>query len=174
MIGDLIEQLRSSLATSDSAIRKQWATEIVERQIPLERLMVLWHDDPATAQRFMWLIGDICELDPETVAPSLPVLFEFRDGMPFPGLPRSVAKWLWLTNVPTEMEQSAIKQLFDWLTDPNASIGCKSYTAKALQQLALDQRVDKSRLQAALRSETQSPNLAYGSRMKRLLMTLEK
>ncbi|MGI9515957.1 MAG: hypothetical protein ACR2NP_02830 [Pirellulaceae bacterium] len=174
MIGQLIEQLRSSLATSDSAMRKQWATEIVERQIALDSLMVLWHGDPGTAQRFMWLIGDICELDPKTVAPSLPVLFEFRDGMPFPGMPRSVAKWLWLTNVPRAIEEPAIQQLFDWLEDPNASIGCKSYTAKALQQLALDKRIDKSRLQNALVSEIESPNQAYGSRMKKLLMTLEQ
>ena len=173
VIDELIGDLRESLATSDSAMRKRWASEIVDRQISLHDLMLLWHGDSGTAQRFMWLIGDICELDPATVAASLPVLFQFRNGMPFPGMPRSVAKWLWLTGIPAEIETPATEQLFAWLEDPEASIACKSYTAKALQVLVLEGRIENSQLQRALESQLKSTNPAYAARMKKLLNSLE-
>ena len=66
MAGDLLVRLNSCLAQSMSEQRKHWAQEIIDRQIPLQSLFSLWHADFKTAQRFMWLIGDVSELDPDS------------------------------------------------------------------------------------------------------------
>jgi len=173
MATQLLDQLRTSLAKSNSINRKDWARRIVDQETPLPGLMVLLHGEYNTAQRFTWLIGDVCELDSAVVAECLPLLFELRNTMPFPGMPRSVAKWLWLTNVPQELEVEAIEQLFDWLSGDRTSISCKSYSAKALFDLALQNRVSIDRLTRVLINQAANSNRAYGMRMQKLLERLE-
>lgn len=167
-IMSLLDELKSSLATSDSAQRKYWANQIIQADISLESLMSLWQCEPKTAQRFMWLIGDICERDPERVSPCLPFLFSLLGQVPFPGLDRSLAKWFGLTNVPPEIEQTAIPQLFAWLELNDTPIGCKSFAAKTLFQLALDKRVSIDRLLAIMDRETEASNRAYAGRIRKL------
>ncbi|MEM7453221.1 MAG: hypothetical protein AAF456_02590 [Planctomycetota bacterium] len=169
MSQELIEQLKASLATSDATNRKFWAQWIINDQIPLQSLMSLLHFGDGTSQRFMWLIGDICELDPESVRPCLPMLFSLRNEMPFPGMPRSVAKWLWLTNVPVEMEAESVSQLFAWMESESASIACKSYAAKALFDLATDRRISSRRFVRCLEKEAEHENRAYGKRIRKIL-----
>ena len=135
MAGDLLVRLNSCLAQSMSEQRTHWAQEIIDRQIPLQSLFSLWHADFKTAQRFMWLIGDVSELDPARVAPCMSFLFGLRDQMPFPGMHRSVAKWLLNTNVPEDVAPEATEQLFAWLSDEAEEIGCKHYATKALLNL---------------------------------------
>ena len=130
--------------------------------------MSLWHAQSTTAQRFMWLIGDVCEMAPHAVALSLPFLFEMRDSKPFPGMQRSVAKWLWLTGVPEEISSAATRQLLEWWSDPMTSIGCKSYSAKALYELARQGRISVDELMPIIQQECDSPNAAYASRMTSL------
>lgn len=168
MTQSILERLKSSLAESDSENRKDWSRQIVEGGVPLENLLSLFHLDQKTAQRFMWLIGDVCELEPDAVVPCLPFLFSLRDQMPFPGMRRSVAKWLWLTNVPSSVEDEAVGQLLDWLNGPGSTIGCKSYAAKALFELAVQKRVSVNHLKRILKRQTENKNEAFGSRMDKL------
>ena len=114
---EILDQLKSGLARSNAEERKEWALQIAEGDVDVELLLVLLHTDEKTAQRFTWLITDIAELDSELVIPCMPLLFSLRDQMPFPGMDRSVAKWLLLTNVPEELEREAIAQLFEWMED---------------------------------------------------------
>ncbi len=173
MSGDLLIQLKSCLADSMSEQRKHWAREIVDQQIPLQSLFSLWHADTKTAQRFMWLIGDVSELDPGRVAPCISFLFALRDQLPFPGMHRSVAKWLLITNVPEEVAAAATEQLFAWLSDDAEEIGCKHYATKALLNLSQQNRFSLSRLKKVLQSESNHPNRAYRGRVLKLLEQLE-
>ena len=169
MADELIQQLKKSLSTSDARDRKYWSQWIIEKEIPLQSLMSLLHYGDGTSQRFMWLIGDVCEMDPATVAVCMPILFSLRNEMPFPGMPRSVAKWLWLTRVPASVEKEAIAQLVSWIDDESASIACKSYTAKALFDLAIDGRVPVDCVVASLERQSAHENRAYGKRMQKIL-----
>ena len=174
MAADLLVQLKSCLAQSMSEQRKHWAQEIIDRQIPLQSLFSLWHADSKTAQRFMWLIGDVSERDPARVTPCMSFLFGLRDQMPFPGMHRSVAKWLLNTNVPEEVAAEATEQLFAWLSDEAEEIGCKHYATKALLNLSLQDRFSLTRLEDVLRKESNHPNPAYRGRVQKLLSQLER
>lgn len=166
---ELMQELNHALADSDSQSRKEWAEQIVQSGQPLQDLLPLLHADQTTAQRFMWLIGDICELEPGIVAPCLSFLFSLRDQMPFPGMRRSLAKWLWLTKVPVDMESVAIFRLLRWLDEDEYSIGCKSYAAKALFELATQDRVSVEQLRKILEGQANAGNKAFASRMQKLL-----
>jgi hypothetical protein len=172
MTSTLLHKIKSSIAKSDSAARKHWAEQIVDSQLPLAHFVPILFVEPKTAQRFMWTIGDVCELDPDVVAQCMPMLFDMRNQMPFLGMDRSVAKWLWLTSVPASVEPQAIPQLLDWLTNDTASIASKSYSAKALFDLVKNSRLEKKKLDTALRAQALHKNKAYASRIKKLLREL--
>ena len=165
----LLCRLQTELSVSDSKLRKYFASQIVDGCIPLSDLLPLLHRNDATSQRFMWLIGDVCELAPEVVEPCLPFLFSIRDQVKFPGLPRSLAKWLLLTNVPKNVESMAIPQLSSWLENSSTSIACKSYSAKVLSTLVQQDRFSKQDLARLFRRETRHSNRAYAARIKKLL-----
>ena len=165
----LLHSLKQSLARSVSVDRKAWARQIVDDDVPLISLLSLLHGEEKTAQRFMWLIGDVCELDPARVETCIEVLFDQRDQMPFPGMQRSVSKWLGLTNVPTVVERAAVDQMFAWLKSDQACIASKSYSAKALFQLVEQNRIQPARLKNALKGQAQHSNRAYACRMQKLL-----
>lgn len=62
---ELFEILNVSLAESRSADRKMWANLIVDHDLDLSGLLPLLHRKDITSQRFMWLLGDVCELEPQ-------------------------------------------------------------------------------------------------------------
>lgn len=170
----LLNELRNHLASSNAEARKYWAQQIIEGEIPLEEFLCLFSADLKTAQRFMWLVGDLADQEPDILKPVLPFLFSLRGEMPFPGMPRSVAKWLGCTGVPTEIEAQAVPQMLAWINDSKTSIACKSYSAKTLYELVADGRLDSNQLANVLRAETQFPNKAYAARMQKLLSHLEQ
>jgi hypothetical protein len=168
MKSELYQQLQSYLAESDSEQRKFWASRIVNDRVPIDSLFTLFHGEHKTAQRFMWLLGDVSELDSSRIMPYMSLLFSMRDQMPFPGMPRSVAKWLIQTNVPEEIEDEAIKQLFEWLGNPQTSIACKSFSAKCLGLMVKQGRASKAKLVPMLKGQFKNSNRAFVKRMKKL------
>lgn len=177
MTSELFQELKSLLQGSDSKLRKHWAEKIARRQIPLNDLISLLHGQKKTAQRFTWLIGDLLDTDRSLVGSSLPMLFELRDQMPFPGMQRTVAKCLWYLNVPADLEEQAIPQLFEWLANDQVEIGVKHYASKALYDLAIDGRIDAKRIAKIfqiLEKEANHSNKAYATRTEKLKTKLQK
>ena len=170
----LIDELRSLLSSSDSVQRKHWAKRIVNEKIPVMSLMSLLHGEKKTAQRFTWLIGDLLEADPDVVRECVPLLFSLRDQMPFPGMRRSVGKCLWYAGVPKDLETEAIAELFHWLKEDEFAIGCKHYAAKALFDMARQERVDRKSLENILKLQTGHSNSAHAKRMQQMLDRLEQ
>lgn len=171
---NLIDELKSLLQASDAKLRKHWATRIVKEQVSVESLMVLLHGHKKTAERFTWLIGDLLDEDPAVVEPVVPMLFELRDQMPFPGMRRTVAKCLWFVGLPTGMEKVATAELFKWLEDDAFAIGVKHYASKALFDLAVGEIVDAKRLGNILKRQAKHENQAHASRMEKLRIKLGK
>ena len=137
-------------------------------------LISLLHGQKKTAQRFTWLIGDLLETNRSLVIDSLPMLFELRDQMPFPGMQRTVAKCLWYLQIPKGMEAEAIAQLFKWLSNDKVEIGVKHYASKALYELALESRIDIKQLLRVLEKQTKYPNKSYATRTEKLRMKLQR
>lgn len=146
----------------------------MDRDVPIERLFALLDPGDKTSQRFTWLIGDVCEIDPNRVAIYLPLLFSLRNEMPFPGMQRSVSKWLLLTSVPAEVETAAIKQLLSWVRDPQACIASKSYSARALFELVKTKRLSRKRAMNALVTQLDHVNRSYAYRITRLAERLNE
>ena len=167
------EILTCSLADSRSEQRKLWAAEVVERNIPVVSLLSIFDSGDQTAQRFMWLLGDVCERDPDRIAECLPILFSLRNEMPFPGMPRSVAKWLMLTGVPEELEPAASRQLLKWIRNPDSSIACKSYSARAVISLVKSNRLGTARVRSALATQLDHENRSYANRIRKLIERLD-
>lgn len=164
----LLAELRNGLDDCRAVDRKAWANRIIEQRIPLAHLMALLHEDGTTAQRFMWLIGDLLADQPETVRPCVPLLFELRDQMPFPGMERTVAKCLWLAVPPSEITAEAIDQLADWMTSQETPVSVLHYASKALFNLCRAGRFDSRRLESMLDEQTRHPNASHAKRMAKL------
>ena len=171
---DFIDELKSLLQGSDSRLRKHWAARIVNERMPVADLMVLLHGHEKTAQRFTWLIGDLLEIEPKVVSPCLPLLYELRDQMPFPGMQRTVGKCLWTIGVPKELEKDAVAQMFKWLDDDQFEVSIKHYAAKVLYDLAIEDRIDVKKLDRVLKKQTQHPTKAHANRMLKLRLKLSK
>ena len=171
---ELFHEIKTTLPKSDSRIRKQWAEQIIREKIPLSEFLVLLHGEKKTAQRFIWLIGDLLELDSNVVVDCLPILFSLRDQMPFPGMRRTVAKCIWFADVPPEMEPETTKQLFSWLADEQYSIGCKHYAAKALFDLVKLGKVPATKLKRILAKQANHSNTAHAKRMGKMLSQVSK
>ena len=171
---ELINELKSLLQGSDARLRKHWAERIVSENIPVSSLLVLLHGHEKTAQRFTWLIGDLLEVEPAAVQDCLPVLFELRDQMPFPGMQRTVGKCLWYLGVPVEMEADAIPLMFKWLDDNQFEVSIKHYAAKVLYDLAIEDRIDVKKFGRVLKKQTQHPTKAHANRMLKLRLKLLK
>ena len=165
----MISELKNSLASSDAKLRKHWAQRIADEHVPLQSLMSLLHAENKTAQRFTWLIGDLLDQDPSNVIACLPVLFSLRDQMPFPGMRRTVAKILWFTNVPAEIEEEAIPELFRWLENDQFEVSVKHYASKTLFELVKTDRIKVDRLRSVLRKQSKHPNAAHARRMIKML-----
>lgn len=169
---ELLAQLRNSLAESDSRARKSWARQISESQQPLEGLLSLLHGDHKTAQRFTWLISDVGEIDVDLLTACMPILFSLRNQMPFPGMPRSIAKWLLLTRVPKSIEAEAFTQLTQWMEDEHACIASKSFSARVLFELAVEKRMPKKKVKKLIQQQVGTKNAAFSGRMEKLLTRL--
>lgn len=173
MSRQLLRDLLHKLPDSDAAIRKQFAEQIITEEVPLDSLLSILHSDDKTAQRFMWLIGDICRISPETVAPCVPFLFSVRHELSFPGVNRGIAVSLFQTGIPKEIEHEAIVQIFQWMEDKETSIACKSFSAKCLHLLLNQERVGRSEVIESLRIQQANPNQAFRSRMSKILAKIE-
>ncbi len=169
MMNQLFRELSSRLAKSMSVERKSWAEQVVNEGISLKDLLGLLHADAKTSQRFMWLLGDICELAPDLLVPLMPLLFSLRNEMPFPGMRRSVSKWLDLTNVPANIEGQAIPQLLNWTGDSDVSIACRSYSTRTLVKLASSGRINPRKVAKAVESQLKQGTPAFQKRMQQAL-----
>lgn len=168
----LKDELHALLATSYAVQRKKWAKEIDQSGVPLRDFFLLWHGDQKTAQRFMWLIGDICDQNIDLVRNEMEFLFSIRNQFTFAGMDRSVAKWLWLTGVPSEIEIEAGDQLVMWMEDTGRKVACHAYASQALFLLASENRIDKNRLLKSFSRETLHNNKTYARRISRQLAQL--
>lgn len=170
----LIDELKSLLRSSDAKLRKHWATRICAEQVSVESLMGLLHGDEKTAERFTWLIGDLLDEDRSVVEPVVPMLFELRNQIPFPGMLRTVAKCLWYVGLPENLEAVATDELFKWLAEDKYAVGVKHYTSKALFELAKTGSVDCNRLAQILSQQAKHANKAHACRMNKLQIELAK
>ncbi len=132
----LLDELEYSLLMDDSDTnRKKWAEQIVDKKIPLLELTPLLDAGKRAATRFIWMVGDLCELEPAVVFPAITHFWSKRNTVDITNYNRSLAKMFWLCGIPEKIEGEAVNEMFEWLTDPEAIVSTKNYSLLALGNL---------------------------------------
>jgi hypothetical protein len=150
----LRSKIEASLEKGYSEVnQKKWAMYIVKNKIPLRTLADILLTEGKAATRFSWLIGGVCQIDPQVVFPEIEFLFHLRSKVKVPGFSRSLARMMWLCGIPESIEGEATECLFQWLMDANESISAKVYSIHALEALVIKYPELKGELIAAIESQ---------------------
>lgn len=131
----LYQTLLNALPTSMAVNRTQWAKVIAEQDIDLMELSQLLLEDKKVATRFLWLLSDIGELQPQKLAAILPHLFEIRKKVGV-DMTHAFTRYWFLCGIPPENEGEAVDMLFDWLLSPKTGVSIKVYAMGDLVHLA--------------------------------------
>ena len=131
----MINKLKQHLPKSNDADRKAWAQEIVHDQVVLEELIPLIHDKKSIASRFMWLLSDVGELQPQKLLEILPHILELSKQNIDLNFPHSLSRYWFIAGVPEQNEVEAIELLFHWLNSPKSNVMLKSTSMMVLDGL---------------------------------------
>jgi hypothetical protein len=132
----LKSNLSQSLIKDQSAENRQfWASYLIENQIDLREMVDLVLSERKLALRFIWLVGDLCEINPEYVVNTVPLFYELKDKVKFPNFDRSLAKLFLHCGIPENLEGEIIEELFSWIMDSKVSVATKTNSMLALKKV---------------------------------------
>jgi hypothetical protein len=98
---DSYKKIEASLIANDTEInRKYLAEKIITENIDLCGLLYILDSDKMIATHFIWLVGHICELSPETVFPAIKDFFLHRKKTQIKNYDRSLAKMFAYCGIP--------------------------------------------------------------------------
>lgn len=117
-------KLKDSLPNSTGEQRKQWANEIVERNIFLHDLSDLLFDDKSLASRFLWLLSHVGMKSPQILLEFSPFILKHRESIKYK-TEASLANYWLIGGVPEDDEGEAIDLLFKWMQSPTVDVGAK-------------------------------------------------
>lgn len=133
------EKIKSSLLSNRTDInRKYWANYIIENNIDLSDLIEIVLEEKPVSSQFIWMIGDICEINPVYVSTVIKSLFKLRDKVKIKNYNRSLAKIFWLAGIPKDIEGEAVTELFNWLSSSSELVQTKNYSLLALADVIKD------------------------------------
>ena len=128
---NLIEQL----PTSSGSERKGWASIIINENI-FGEIKGIIYSEPPLCLRFAWLVSDICANHPSVVAPYLPEFFDRKNEIKVKGIERSLAKWFYLSGIPSKIEGEVFEQLSQWFLDPKLNVSTKRYCLLSMIEIS--------------------------------------
>lgn len=170
---DTMQELGERLKHDRSdELRKEWARRIAEEENLMDLVGLLDEPHPV-GMRFSWIFGDITDLNPDLIFDCLPYFFKRRNDFTFPGFHRSVARMLYFTGIPEEIEGEAMDQMVEWCMDPQVAIGVKHHSLKTLMRLA-DKYPDLAHeVILVLQSQVDMHTAAYQKRVRKWLREME-
>lgn len=137
MPNTLLLDFQTSMLEDDcSANRKKWAKIIVKKNINLLEWLPLLEAEHKIATRFLWTMGDVCELNPTQIKPLIPPCFAQRNSCQVAGFKRTLTKWLMLAGIPEDLEGLVLDQLLRWIMDGKIKVAVKAYGLEVLATLA--------------------------------------
>ena len=172
---DLYKKIATSLITNDSEInRKYLARKIISEKIDLRELLYLLDSDKIIATHFIWLVGHICELSPETVFPAVKDLFLYRGKTQITNYDRSIAKMFMYCGVPEEIEGEATTLMFEWILSPDVIVSTKNYSSIALYNLTIKYPELKSELVLTIQDQIDKNSISFKLTAGKVLNNLLK
>lgn len=168
-----ISQLAQSLKNEDSGVsRRTWALYILEKKIPVLELVALLQFDRPVSIRFIWLIGDLCDLDPKTVEPAVPYFYSQLNKVNFPNFDRSLAKMFSLCGIPKANEAEVVDLLFNWILNPSINVSTKNYSLDALLKFSKNYPELINELRLVIEDQLSKNSISFEKHAKRILEKL--
>ena len=170
---DLYKEIETSLIANDTEInRKYWAKKIISEQIDLCELVYILDSEKKIATHFVWLVGYICELSPETVFPAIKYFFLHRKKTQIKNYDRSLAKMFMYCGIPEEIEGEATTLMFEWILSPDVIVSTKNYSAIALYNLTLKYPELKSELILTIQNQLDKNSISFNQTASKVLINL--
>ena len=170
----LIEKISRSLKEENSEVnRKNWSNYLITTQVKLDDIKAIIHHPHPIGIRFSWMLGNICELKPEMLAPVFPYFFTNRNNIQIPNFNRSIAKMCVYVTLPEKLEGEIMSALFEWLTDPKVIVTTKYFSLKALYKLSLKYPEIKSELKLTIEEQMYNYTNAFDKQLQLKLALLE-
>ncbi len=166
------KELESSLPSSNMEKRKVWVNTIIEEDINLKDLSGLLLYEQKVATRFLWLLSEIGQSDPDRLFSELPFLFDLCDRLD-PAYKKSFASFWLITGIPPENEGKAIECLFQWLLSPDTNVTIKSRSLLMLFKLTKKYPELKNELKWCLEDQMGKYSNDFEKRVGKILMAIE-
>ncbi len=174
-MSDLCNIIETSLITNDTEInRKYLAKKIISEKIDLRGLLYILDSDEKIATHFIWLVGYICELSPETVFPAIKDFFLHRKKTQIKNYKRSLAKMFVYCGIPEEIEGEATTLTFEWILSPDVIVSTKNYSTIALYNLTLKYPELKSELILTIQNQLDKNSISFNQTAGKVLINLLK
>ena len=172
-MSDLYKIIEASLIANDTENnRKKLAKKIISEKIDLRELVYILDSDKKIATHFIWLVGHICELSPETVYPAIQDFFLHRQKTQIKNYDRSLAKMFMYCEIPEEIEGEATTLMFEWILSPDVIVSTKNYSAIALYNLTLKYPELKSELILTIQNQLDKNSISFNQTASKVLINL--
>lgn len=174
-ISSLIAEISDSLNKENSEVnRKYWSDYIITSQIKLEDIKAIIHHPHPIGIRFSWMLGNLCALKPELLAPVLPYFYTNTHKIQIPNFNRTLAKMFFYVELPEALEGEIMSDLFEWLADPKVLVTTKHFSLKALYKLSLKYPEIKSELKLTIEEQLYKYTQAFDKQLQLTLHLLSK
>jgi len=170
---EFYKELEFYLPTSTVDKRKMWATTIVENDIDIKELSKLLDCEQRIAIRFLWLLTEIGQLNPNTLFIELPYLFDLCHNLN-PIYKQSFATFWLVTDVPPENEGKAVELLFEILLSNDTNVTIKSRAILVLFKLTKKYPELKNELRLCLTDQIDRHSNSFKKRATKILMEIEQ
>jgi len=167
-----LEELVQLLPSSSGAQREVWAKTIVAQQIGLPTLAVLLDEEQKVASRFLWLLSDLGNVNPDCLRLHLPYLLQLSETVVHVNLKQSMASYWLIAGVPEQNEGIALDWLLQWLRSPNVNATTKSRSLKVLVKLVQKHPAIQPEVLLALEGQLEHKSSSFRKLAMKTLHTL--
>ena len=170
---EFYKELEFFLPTSTAEKRKMWAATIVEKNIDIKDLSKLLKCEQKIASRFLWLLSEIGELNPNKLFIELPFLLDLCDRLNHTYKKSFATFWL-IAGVPSENEGRAINLLFQWLLSADTNVTIKSRSLLVLFKFTKKYPELKNELKLCLKDQMDKHTNDFKKRATKILIEIEQ
>ena len=170
---NLYEDLLQNLGKSDGTMRKRWALQIAEEDLPLAAFLPILNEAPPTSTRFAWFLSGLGEVAPKKLYAALPAMFESRNDTALPNFERAFVTYWHLAGIPAEHEAAAVEISFQMLSSATLGVHSKTCALRLLEGLVKTYPDLKQELKLILEEEKERNTPSFKKRAEKLLVRLD-
>jgi len=169
-INHFYSELESLLPQSTTHHRKIWASKIIQNDIDLNQLIPLIKSKKKVSTRFLWLLSEVGNLNPNKLLQILPLLLKLSHTV---DINNSIATFWLIAGIPTENEAQSIDLLFNWIQSSSTNVTTKSRSILVVLNLTIKYPELKNELKICLEDQLNKYTADFNKKVIKILKTLE-